>query len=693
MKFSAEWLGDFVDAGGVEAASRALEQAGLPVESTEAFGADTILEVAITPNRPDAMSHRGIAREISAIAGLPRKENLPACAEPPSEGDSIERLTSVVIEVPGLCRRFGARVIRSVADGPSGEGVRRRLAAIGGKPISAPVDATNYSLWTIGQPLHAFDLDRLRGGRIIVRKARRGERLVTLDGIERELEPSDVVVADVERPVSLAGIMGGLETAVSPATKNVLLEAAWWDPVAIRRTARRLGMHTDASHRFERGADPEAIPEGLNLAARLILEAAGGRLAPGMIDARGKSFSRKRVSLRLSRLKLLAGDERLDLDFAQEALSRLGFSVERRGKRLTVSVPSFRQDVAIEDDLVEEVLRVYGYDQLPSRVPPNAGGVGGHLEPLREVEERLADAAVAAGFCETVSYPFLDHVGEETPFAAWLAAARTDPLPLSVSNPLDETRRDLRATLLPGILDALSRNARRGERDTALFEIGRAFGGVGDPERPESLEARRFAFALSGGLRLDWGAPPERRGSDFFDAKGFVEKLLSAWVKADHLSWTPFSEEGFVPGATALVSAREGRLLGIVGQVGSGEAEKRRLAGPVFAGELLVDAIPSERRQMRFQPFSAFPAIEADLSFQHPRETRWEEIVRFVGSQGLADLESFRVVDRYEGRGVASGEVKTTLRLTFRSPERTLAQEEVNRETRRLAEGLISKLG
>src|SRR6266542_3168926 len=278
MKFSLEWLSDFVDpavAGGPAGVRALLDRAGFPVESVEGENAATIFDVEITPNRPDAMSHRGLAREIAAMDRRSAR-SAPAARGSSPLGDSsrrypgegevpVEQLTSVTIEVPSLCRRFGARVVRGISDGaPAPEKVRSRLAAIGTKPINAAVDATNFVMWEIGQPLHAFDLDRLAGGRIVVRKARRGEKLVTLDGIERTLDPSDVVVADEERAVSLAGVMGGLDTAVTSSTKNVLLEAAWWDPPSIRKTSRRHGLHTDASHRFERGADPEAIPEALD---------------------------------------------------------------------------------------------------------------------------------------------------------------------------------------------------------------------------------------------------------------------------------------------------------------------------------------------------------------------------------------------------------------------------------------------
>ncbi len=612
--------------------------------------------------------------------------------EPAPSGPSASDLTSVTIEVPRLCRRFGARVVRGVSAAAAPERVRARLAAIGGKPISAAVDATNYVMWEIGQPLHAFDLDRLAGGRVVVRKARRGEKLVTLDGIERALDPSDVVVADAERAVSLAGVMGGLDTAVTSATKNVLLEAAWWDPPSIRKTSRRLGLHTDASHRFERGADPEAIPEALDRAAAILLESAGGTLAPGFVDARGAAWKTRRAALRLSRLRLLAGAEDLDLDFAADVLVRLGFVLGRRSRqRLAVTVPSWRPDVAIEDDLVEEVLRIYGYDRLPSRLPPGTRA-GGHLEPLRVIEERLSDGAVAAGLLETMSAPFADRRSDENAYSAWLAAAGSAAEPLSLANPLDDTRRDLRATLLPGLLDAVARNVHRGQRDIALFEVGRVFDRAGDPGEPASFESRRFAFSLAGQARPHWSASGAAARADFFDAKGLAERLLSPWLDPGTLAWKPFSCDAFAAGAAALVQSPEGKALGVVGLLARAEREKRKLAEDVFAGELLVDAIPPAPTA-RFQPFSSYPPIEADLSFAHAKSAVWSEIEGVISGAKLADLESARVVDRYEGPGVPQGLVKTTIRLVFRSPERTLEQEAVNAEVRRLGNELKSRLG
>jgi len=696
VKFSLEWLSDFVDTGavgGADGVRRLLEQAGIPIESAEARGGDTILDAEITPNRPDAMGHRGLAREIAAMAGIPMKDYAARYAEPDSSGESTEHLTSFVLQLPSLCRRFGARLVRGVHDRPAPDRVRARLEAIGAKSISAAVDATNYVLWDTAQPLHAFDFDRLAGGLLIVRKARRGEKLVTLDGIERVLEPSDIVVADAERAVSLAGIMGGLDTAVTAGTTNVLLEAAWWDPATIRRTARRLGMHTDASHRFERSADIDAIPGALNLAARLLLESAGGTVAPGHLDAHGNLFRVRRTAMRLTRLRLLSGDGRLGLDFAEEALGRLGFSSERKGKRLSVSIPFFRTDVRREDDLVEEVLRVYGYDRLPSRLPPSTGA-GEVKEPLRRVEDRLSDAAAAAGLFETINYPFVDRDREEAPYGDWLRMTETALEPLAIANPLDASRRHLRATLLPGLLDAVARNLRHGAPEVGLFEVGRTFGAPGESNRPESYESRRFAFALAGERRRHWSVPEKLRPADFYDARGLAESLLEPWVPAAGLVWKPAQVRAFTPGAAATVRLRSGELVGIVGLISREEGDRCGLTAPVFAGELLVDAIPGgEGAAFAYREFPAMPAITADLSFTQPKELAWDELEEFVRGCGLDHLESLRCLDRYEGPGVAAGTVKTTIRLTFRSPERTLERDEVNQEMRRLAERLATRPG
>jgi phenylalanyl-tRNA synthetase beta chain len=328
---------------------------------------------------------------------------------------------------------------------------------------------------------------------------------------------------------------------------------------------------------------------------------------------------------------------------------------------------------------------------LPSHLPATAGA-GGHLEPLRLVEEKLTDGAVAAGLHETFSYPFTDREADESSLSAWLEATGTARDPLSVANPVDASKPHLRSTLLPGLLDAVSRNFRHEARGVGLFEVGRAFGAEGDPARPETFESRRFAFALGGEARSHWSVPLASRETDFFDAKGLFERLLERWVEPGSLAWKPFRADAFVTGAAARCETADGRLLGVAGVVSESERVKRRLPEGVCAAEILVEAVPAAGRPVRHVAFPAFPPIVADLSFAQPRELGWETLERFVRQLALADLESLRLLDRYEGPGVAEGQVKTTIRLTFRSFERTLEQAKINRERDRLAAALAEKL-
>jgi phenylalanyl-tRNA synthetase beta chain len=308
------------------------------------------------------------------------------------------------------------------------------------------------------------------------------------------------------------------------------------------------------------------------------------------------------------------------------------------------------------------------------------------------MEDRLSDRAAAAGLCETFSYPFLDHAAEEAGFAAWIQASGGGAPPLSLSNPLDESRKELRQTLLPGLLDALSRNVRHGAAGAALFESARGFGRKGEPARPDSFEDRRFAFALTGQARAHWSVPAESREFDFFDAKGIFEGLVSPWAPPETIRWSAFADSGFAAGATALARTGGGEVLGVVGLLDGSETEPRRLTGDVFAGEFLVAALPRQDSRALFAPYSTYPPIAADISFSHPREAGWERIARFVEGLAIANLERLEVVDRYAGSGVPEGRVKTTLRLTFRAADRTLEQDEVNRERDRLAAALEREL-
>ncbi|MDL2717558.1 MAG: phenylalanine--tRNA ligase subunit beta, partial [Acidobacteriota bacterium] len=461
MKFSYAWLASYLPGAAPDAKALAdrLTAVGFIVEGAEGSGTATVYDVEITANRPDGMNHRGLARE--AAVALRRSFAEPVAGPLPEGSTPADARARIVVEEPALCSRYSARVIEGISVGPASAFLRDRLAAIGQGAISAPVDATNHVLWDIGQPLHAFDLDTLAKGTdgvptIIVRRAKAGETLVTLDGIERKLTPQHLVIADAERPVALAGVMGGLATAISAKTTRILLESAHFSPGAVRKTARSLGMHTDASHRFERGTDAEATRDGLNRAARFILADSGGSLCRGTIDVRAVEPASRVETLRLSRLTAFLG---MDIPAARtlEILSALGFAPVREGDLVRVTVPSWRVDIGCEEDLIEEVIRCEGYDRLPETLPRPYAPARPRPEAL--VADHARDVLAGLGLFECQTYSFVSEA-ENLPFASAAPGG-----PVVIENALGEPFTTLRATPVIGLLQSAQHNVRRGQKD------------------------------------------------------------------------------------------------------------------------------------------------------------------------------------------------------------------------------------
>jgi phenylalanyl-tRNA synthetase beta chain len=678
MKFRLEWLGQYLpgELPDLTTLRRRLTDVGFIVEGTEGEGRDAVLEVELTANRPDGMNHRGLARESACALG---REFLDVPAPAPAEGPSdAASLATVTIDEPSLCSRYSARVVEGIRVREASAKVQERLRSLGMNPISSPVDATNHVLWDVGQPLHAFDLDTLAKGAdgrpaIVVRRARAGEKLVTLDGVERTLSPEHLVIADAVRPVALAGVMGGLETAITPSTTRVLLESAHFDAVAVRKTARLLGIHTDASHRFERGTDPATTIEGLNRVLTLLAADCGGTVARGVIDAVAREIPRKVVTLRHARLVSFLG---MDVPFARcaEILSALAFGVvEKEPGVLEATVPTWRVDVDHEVDLIEEVVRVVGYGALPEVLPHAFNPTWS--EPILAREERARDVLAAAGFVEACTYSFVS--GEENaPFAS--AVSGTAPV---IANALGEPFTTMRATPVIGLLRAARHNVRRGLSDLALFEVGRSYALVsGHP-----VEHRRAAVLLHGRRGVHWAA--ESRPADFHDGSGAVAALFVGFG-AEAPAFRPASLPFLAPGRSAEIVAG-GVAVGWVGVLAGALAAGWDL-GEAVVGDVDLAAIPVPPPPSTVEMPSRFPGSEIDLTVTHPLSIPWETLQAAVRNGGPAELLRVDAKYLWRGAGVPEGYVKTTLTVAFGAQERSLERDEINRWRDEAARRLLS---
>jgi len=667
MKFRLEWLGQYLPGELPDLATlrRRLTDVGFIVEGTEGEGRDAVLEVELTANRPDGMNHRGLAREAACALG---REFRDVTAPVPSEGPAdAASLATVTIEEPALCSRYSARVVEGIRVREASAAVQERLRGLGMNPISSPVDATNHVLWDLGQPLHAFDLDTLAKGpdglpAIVVRRARAGETLVTLDGVERTLSPEHLVIADAEKPVALAGVMGGLATAITPSTTRVLLESAHFSATAVRKTARLLGMHTDASHRFERGTDPATTVEGLNRVTALLVADCGGTVAKGVIDVLGREIPPKAVKLRHARLVSFLG---MDVPFGRcvEILSALAFGVtETEPGVLAVKVPSWRVDVEQECDLIEEVIRVVGYGALPEALPPPFNPTWS--EPILAREDRARDFLAAAGFVEACSYSFVS-AEENAPFASAVSGA--SPV---IANALGEPFTTMRSTPVVGLLRAARHNVRRGLSDLALFEVGRSYALVGG--RP--VESRRAAVLLHGRRGTHWAA--ESRPADFYDGSGAVAALFAGFG-AGAPELRPASLPFLASGRSAEVVAA-GSTIGWVGVLAGALAASWDLGEAVVA-DVDLAAIPVPPPPSTVEMPSRFPGSDVDLTVTHPLSIPWETLDSAVRKGAPAELLRVEAKYLWRGAGVPEGFVKTTLRVVFGSPERSLGRDEINR--------------
>jgi phenylalanyl-tRNA synthetase beta chain len=702
MKILTKWLRSYLPELPIDDAKLAedLTLRGIAVEGIFDLGDGngSLYEMDITTNRVDAMNHYGVAREAAAIYGL----RLPPLDFPLPTPRPAASPFPVKIEAQNECGRFTARVLRGVTIGDSrdwfmGAEVATYFALLEQKRISNAVDATNFAWLAMGQPTHAFDLDKIDGG-IVVRRARKGERLRTLDGVERVLDAEDLVVADHAKPLGLAGVMGGWDTMITPATTNVLVEAAWFEPMAVRRTARRHGLHTDASHRFERGADFHAGPVASALVSSILL-ANGGSIEGDLVDVRVGEFeartaNRKPVSLALSEVRRILGTtmeaEGIGAATVEGVLKALGCELSNHHESHAawfVTLPSWRLDLDREIDLIEEVARVYGYNRFANTLP--AFGEGVRALPWAESEAAVRRTLLSAGFHEAIA----------STFCSAAEAALTAPQPgltVPLSNPLSEEAGVLRPSLIPGMLAMIAGNLHRDVSDVRLFELGAVFSGTTEKvdERPA------VAFGAAGGL-------PERsalhspRPIDFHDVKGAVEQVLAQFqaraVYLDHFSpESGLTPEWLHPYRAARVAV-EGVTVGWIGQLHPREASARKLKEPVLVGELYLDRLYKlPLRKALAREISRFQPVRRDFSLILDQSIGWENIDRALAALQIPELVDWRVREVFRDARLNSSpdanmsarEYSLLLGATFQAPDRTLREEELQSFQARVVEAV-----
>jgi phenylalanyl-tRNA synthetase beta chain len=665
MKISYNWLRDFVD---IKETSHELgdrfTNVGLAVDALEEIGDDAIFELDVATNRPDCLSHLGVAREIAATYGAELK---PPKIELREGGTPAAEVFSISIVDADLCARYCGRYIAGVKIGPSPDWLKARLELLGVRSINNVADVTNYVMLELGQPLHAFDADTLYRQQIIVRRADFDEKILTLDGVERKLNPSMLVIADADHAVAVAGVMGGAETEISLHTRNVLIESANFDPVSIRKTSRALGLSTEASYRFERGADVEMARFACNRAAALIQELAAGSVHHDVIDIYPRHRRPIVTTLRRRRIASFLGMH-VDDSLVDRIFRRLGFGATRTRDGWSVEVPSYRLDISREEDLLEEIARHHGFDKFPATLPKWSGnGSGLPSEPhMRLLRNHLA----AAGYSETIPMAFSDKATEQK--------FRPAVPPLELVNPMAEGEAVLRTSLVPSMLRTIQWNANRGIRDVQLYEIGKAYRHDG--------EIRSLIIGATGSLRTKSVHEPERE-FNFYDLKGDVTGILDAFNVRFHQESSSLPSY-YHPGR----AARVGDVL-IFGELHPDIAREYKFKDRVYIAELDLELLFEFTGQTSIASVPRFPSIKRDFSLLLNKTTRYAEVERAVRIPGIRELVRVEPFDRLESGPFPPSKYALAISLMYRSPERTLTDEEVEAFDKRILDSLHKELG
>jgi phenylalanyl-tRNA synthetase beta chain len=696
MKVVYNWLKDFVDvtAPPQDLASR-LALSGTNIAGIENGPHGTVIDAEVSSNRPDCLGHLGIAREVGAIYKLPMRSVSPKPAESAAKASDAVK---VEIQAPELCGRFTARVIRNVKIQPSPKWLKDRLEASGVASISNVVDVSNYVMLELGHPLHTFDYDKVRDHKIVVRRAKPGEKMKTLDGVERQLAPDkerqlDSIICmisdgDGSRAVGIGGIMGGAETEISFSTKNVLIECAWFEPIAIRRAARTLKLHTEAATRFGRGGDPEMAELASRRAAELILQLAGGELLAGVVDIYpGKRAPKK---LRVTRAEILRvmGADVPDKE-VEASLSALGFVPVRidqnrgaEGSLLAAwecTQPSWRAEVDREIDLIEEIARIYGLDKFPPRLP--AARQGAARLPYYEAETRLRERLIGLGYREILTIP---HVAEERD-----ALFRPGGIsPARLSNPLSEEANVLRSTGLVTMAAALEWNLHHGQRNVRLFEISSHYRLNG----AESIETRVLTIGATGEAR-EKNLYESTREFSFADLKGDLDSIGEL---AGSFTWRDGGPEWLHAARRGSVTLSKNEL-GAAGQLARRVAEKFKFRQDIFLAELelnpLCAAYRAAKEARRYEPLPRFPAVERDFSLLLPDGTHFSDVLKAIRSLNISEISNIEAADLFRGKNVPAGKYSLLARVTFQSREATLTETEISDHSGKIVAVLEKQLG
>src|SRR5277367_1430044 len=689
MKVVYNWLKEFVDVTASPTDLRArLSLAGVAVDSIEETAAGPVLDAEVTANRPDCLGHLGIAREVAAIYRLPMKPLRPKLKE---IADKVGDATRVEIEAPELCGRFTARVLRGVKVQPSPDWLRQRLEAIGEKSINNVVDVTNYVMFELGHPMHAFDFEKLAEHRVIVRRAQPGEKLKTLDGAERKLTKDMCVIADAERAVSIAGIMGGANSEISFSTKNILIECAWFNPISIRRSSKALGLRTEASYRFERGADPEMAEVASRRAAELIQQLGGGEILSGVVDVYPGRAAAPTIELSRKELLRVMGADVPDRDI-EEILAALGFHPARAGEGPHASwkctQPSWRRDASRGIDLIEEVARHYGYDKFPPRLPPAKQPA--HRLPHAEALDRLRERVVALGYQEIVAIPLVDSRRDELFRAEGV-------VPAVIGNPLAEDASVMRSTGIVSMIGALEWNLNHGQRNLRLFEIGKTY----ELRNGEPVETPVITLGATG-LAREKTIHEAAREFGFGDLKGDLDGIGAL---AGGFGWQSGGPGWLAGGCAARLSTgrhgeqHDGSTLieGVAGQLARRIADQFKLRQDIFVAELklepLLAGIEAAQATQKFTPIPRFPAVERDFSLVLADGVKFAQVADAIRALAIPELRSIEPADLFRGGKMPAGKFSLMIRVTFQSGETTLTDARIAECSSQIVAALETKLG